>query len=268
LGTREEETLDDSFGKWSHPTLILPPSYSSDSNNLRKVAEARGWNVHRAIRYQAPFTAGPLAVHGPLAFCDIIAQQVGLRLLDPPDAWLANLPREYLLRDVWAGTVADLHKVKSKAFIKPANDKVFQYGTYEQGRDVPTRHIASTCPILVSEVVAWDIEVRLWILDRKVVASEFYRIVGDHEPKVVLARAEAFGQGILDEPDYDLPSAVVIDVGHIEERGWAAVEANQAYACGIYGEENHSEILDVIRRSSDGFEVLQPEDAKYVRTYE
>lgn len=265
MGPTEEEIAR--WGKAAYPTLLLPPTYSTEAEALRKAAQARDWNIHRVLRCQTPFTAGPIAVHGPLPFCDSVASRMMLGLLDPPDDWLGRLPQHFLLRDLWVGTVADLHRVKERSFVKPANDKVFQYGTYERGSDVPVRHIQDSCPIIVSEVVAWDLEVRLWILDRQIVAAEHYRIIGDHEPEDVTRQATAFGQQVLADPSYDLPSGVVLDVGHIEERGWAVVEANQAYASGIYGEQNHQAILDVVQRSSDGLEVVKPEDVKFVRKY-
>ena len=40
---------------------------------------------------------------------------------------------------------------------------------------------------------------------------------------------------LLADPDVLLPEAVVLDVGLIEQRGWAAVELNPATSSGIYG---------------------------------
>jgi hypothetical protein len=58
---------------------------------------------------------------------------------------------------------------------------------------------------------------------------------------------------------------VVLDVGHIEERGWAVVEANQAYASGIYGEADVNAVLDVCRRSAGPMSNMLERDRRFLR---
>jgi hypothetical protein len=54
--------------------------------------------------------------------------------------------------------------------------------------------------------------------------------------------------GAISEKDVVLPEAVVIDVGIIEGRGWAVLEANAAWCSGIYGCDP-AEVLRVVERA-------------------
>lgn len=251
----------------SEPTLVLSPRFHADSQDMWRAAVQRGWGVHRAIRYAGPEDATNCCVYGELMMCDIMADRLDLALLDPPNDWLAGLPQHYLKREVQFCIAADLFThMTGKMFVKPANDKVFQYGIYERPEDVPLRFIDPTCPILLSEVVSWDLEVRLYVLDGKILTAEYYRLVGDHEEQAVRGSATQFGEQLLDEFGQQLPSGVVVDVGHIEGRGWAVVEANQAYASGIYGEADTNAVLDICYRSAGAAANVQDIDRRFIRS--
>lgn len=246
-------------------TIILSPRFHSDSQDLWRAAVARGWDVHRAIRYQAPEAVIDCCVYGEIMVCDIMADRCDLGLLDPPDDFLARLPRVWTGRTVEYCTAETLPGFDVRHFVKPANDKVFQYGIYECATDVPLRYVDPQTPILVSEVVAFDLEARLYVLDGRILTSEYYRLVGDHDEQTVRDQANEFGAAVLERFGDSLPSAVVLDVGHIEEQGWAVVEANQAYASGIYGQAETSAILDVVMRAAGPLSKVSERDRKFLR---
>jgi hypothetical protein len=60
-----------------------------------------------------------------------------------------------------------------------------------------------------------------------------------------------------------LPSACVVDVGRLSNGEWAVIEANQAYASGIYHEAEVDKVLDVLAKAS-GLTVSE-RDLKFVR---
>jgi hypothetical protein len=247
--------------------LVLSPRFSTDSDDFWRAAVAEGWNVHRAIRCRVPEWAEMPCVYGEVAFCDMMAERLDLGLLEPPNTWLSTLPYELLKRDLWCGTVADLGRVTSRSFVKPANDKVFSFGVYEKGSDVPTKYIDPGCPIIVSEVVAFDIEVRLHLLDGKIVAASQHRLVQANVTEdQAVEQAKAFITPHL--KSLDLPSSVVVDVGHVEERGWAFIEANQTYASGVYYQADPRQILPAILRSSGPRALVRDSDKKFLRNLE
>lgn len=248
------------------PTIILSPRFHCDSQDMWRAAVARGWGVHRAIRFRGPDEPGDYFVYGELTFADMMAERLDLGLLDPPDDFLTKLAKAWTGRTIEFTTAEQLPAFDTRRFVKPANDKVFQYGVYEKSSDVPLRYVGPKCPVLVSEVVSFDLEVRLYVLDGKILTSEYYRLVGDHEEQTARDQANEFGAAVLKRYGDLLPSAVVLDVGHIEEQGWAVVEANQAYASGIYGEADVNAVLDVCRRSSGPMSKVSERDRKFLRS--
>lgn len=268
LKLREPRGSDQGFESLQErrmPTLILSPRHSPDTQYLWRESIKDGWEVYRAKRYLPPVgTSEPWCCYGELMFCDAMAARLDLALLDPADDWLANLPQEYLQREVTASTLSDAHKIKERKFIKPANDKLFPAAVYERGDDVPSRYVDLTCPILISDVVSFDAEVRCYVLDRAVsTASAYYKASG--------LRFNATKGGaswlanVLKDPRVEVPSAVVIDVGLVHGKGWVVIEANQAYASGVYDEADGKALLPVILRASGPRSSVRPEDEKYIR---
>ncbi|MFD0527608.1 ATP-grasp domain-containing protein [Kitasatospora arboriphila] len=61
-----------------------------------------------------------------------------------------------------------------------------------------------------------------------------------------------------------LPSAVVVDVGRLDDGTWAVVEANPAWASGGYaGDPEH--VLDVVLRAASPTTAVTPADLPYTR---
>ncbi len=250
-------------------TLILSPRFSTDSNDLWGATNRHPhWTNHRAINFTKPTTERDgWCTYGELTFCDIMAERCGLGLLDPPDDFLVQLPPSYLQRDIYcvkAGHIAKMHFDK-KYFVKPANDKVFQRGIYVESYDVPLRYVDDECPCIVSSVVDFEVEVRLYCLDSYIETFSDYLMVSDLDPDQELEDAINFGQEALDQFGHLLPSAVVLDVGRISGGGWAVIEANQAYASGIYPLAKLDNILDVVYRSSGPIENVSESDKKFLR---
>lgn len=267
------------------PSLVLTPRLSSDSVHLERAARQLGWPVHRARRYQVPHDIEDPIVYGDIAFCDVMAEMLGLGLLEPTNSWLAELPSRYLLRQVRAMTHENLRSVRGRHFFKPANDKVFEAGIYECGAHVPWRYIDPETPVLVSDVVDFESEMRCYVLDRQVLTAGIYAgktadsisndgVSGAREALIYEAGCE-WMKGLLSDPEVDIPSAVVIDIGLIEGLGWAAVEANQGYAsgvyCGGYATATASpgadpiQVLQVIARAGGHRSKIRGEDLQWLR---
>lgn len=260
------------------PSLVLTQRLTQDSRTLELAAAKLGWPVHRACNMQVPDGIKDPTVFGDVAFCDILAEHLGLALLETTDGWLPSLPYRYLRREVQLMQHHELEYVADRRFIKPANDKVFQAGIFLHGRHVPYRQIQPTAPVLVSEVVEFEVEVRCHILDREVQTSSIYQglpwgSTAEQEGKI-LEHAEAWMEGFLDDPKVELPSAIVVDIGRIPDIGWVVIEANQAYASGVYAGGFHSKggrgadperTLRVIHRSAQLIDKVSTEDLKWVR---
>lgn len=262
------------------PTLVLSPRLTADSIRLERAAQGSGWGIHRARRYQLPESLEDPVVHGDIVFCDVMARELGLGLLETPDRWLADLPLDYVQRTVRAMLHEDLkHVVDSRHFIKPANDKVFEAGIFERGTHVPHRYIDPRTPVLVSDVVYFNFEMRCYVLDRRVCTAGVYAFTDENRlegrERQLYEDGLDWMEKLLADPEIEMPSAVVIDIGFNPEFGWVVVEANQAYASGLYVGGfmcdsaspgcDPAAVLPVLERAAGLRSKVTPEDEKWLR---
>lgn len=239
------------------PTLILTPRFTEDAQALWRAAGQLGWRVERLTSWRVPESvrAAPDPVlYLEAMFGPTLAEQFGLRLLEPAVDWLPRLPDEYRKRRVELSTLRAARERSEPAFVKPPNDKSFPARVYT-GLELPDGY-DEDAPVLVAEVVAWEVEYRCFVLDREPLARSVYlrdgvlqRENGFAAPAAELAAAEAFARTVLVDPRVELPRAAVLDVGVIAGRGWAVVEQNAAWGAGIYGCDPAA-VLEVIRHAT------------------
>jgi hypothetical protein len=168
------------------------------------------------------------------------AQQLGLKLIEPPVQWLAKLPGRYAQRWIECMTLGQARTLTEPQFIKPPNDKSFSAQVYATGLDLPS-DFPDDMPAIVAEPVRWRIEFRCFVRDRKVLTLSPYLCDGiflgpefsaeDED----YAAARNFAESLLRDTTVDVPRAIALDVGLIDKRGWAVVELSGAWSSGIYG---------------------------------
>lgn len=239
------------------PTLILTPRYTEDSQALWKAASRIGWNTERLTGWHVAAHLKLLddpVLYVEALFGPTIAGQLGLNLLSPPEDWLVRLPIEYKLRNIELTTLGKARRVPSAAFIKPPNDKSFPAAVYK-GHELPKQY-DDDMPVLVSDIVNWKLEFRCFILDRSLVTYSIYARDGELQRSNQFQSLpdeerdlEAFVARLVTDQRVDLPAATVVDVGYIEDEGWACVEQNAAWGAGIYGCDP-ALALEVIRHAS------------------
>lgn len=239
------------------PTLILSPRYSEDSITLRRAATDLGWDAMRLASWRVPVDFEPEdpVLFGEPAFNALVAEQLGLALLEMPEDFLAQLPREYTRRRVRLMPASEARSLPGPVFLKPPNRKTFPARLYASGADLP--QMPAEDPVLASEPVDWAAEFRYFIRDRRVHAASPYRLGGalarrDDEwivdPKMT-ATTDALVGRLLANEAVDLPAAFVLDAGIIRGRGAAIVEANPAWGSGLYGCDPRG-VLEVLRAAT------------------
>ncbi|MFZ6712559.1 ATP-grasp domain-containing protein [Undibacterium sp. TC9W] len=239
------------------PTLIFTPRYTDDSQALWKAAGALGWQVQRLTNWRVPEHLQNLeqaVLYGEALFGPTLAEQLGIRLLSPPEDWLVRLPMEYKHRQISMQTLGQARQLTKPAFIKPPNDKSFPAEVYT-GASLPTEY-DDDMPVLVSEVVQWEKEFRCFILQRQLVTYSLYSRFGDVQRETEFASTmdednalKAFMHTLLADERVDLPDACVIDAGMLAGGAWACVEQNAAWGAGIYGCDP-ARVLEVLRHAS------------------
>jgi hypothetical protein len=238
------------------PTLILTPRMTDDSVALWRAAGRLGWSVDRMTRFRLPDDYPP--VDDPVLYVEgltapLVAEQLGLTLLEPPQDWLVTLPDEYRRRSIRLMPLGEARLLNEPWFIKPPNDKSFAAAVYV-GRDLPAEY-PDDMPVLVSEIVDWEVEFRSFVLDRQVMTSSVYLRNGElqRESGFVHSEAEqselnAFMTRLLADTRVELPRAAVVDAGIMRGVGWAVVEQNAAWGSGIYGCDPER-VLEVLRHA-------------------
>ena len=230
------------------PTLILPPRYTDDSNALWRAAVRLGWEIERLQSWRVPEdfrSSGQTAIYGESLWANFVAQQLGLELYEPPHPWLANLPPHLLGRRVEFCTLLGARQKTFPLFVKPAGEKEFEARVYDSAADLPPdEDRQESQPVLVSEVVEWEVEYRCFMLEGRVLtASSYWRGEastraenGDYPspPDELAAAMELACKAVSNKRKFGDYGAVV-DVGIIRGFGWAVVEANPAFGSGIYG---------------------------------
>lgn len=236
------------------PTLILTPRYTEDSQALWRAANRLGWRVERLINWRLPdelkLVPEPV-LYVEALMTEMIAEQLGLRLLDAPNDWLPNLPEEYRKRWVYLSTLGEARSMGKTAFIKPPNDKNFPARVY-QGEELPSDY-PDEMPVLIAEIVEWEKEFRCFILNRSLKTFSVYLRDGQLQRENDFVHTEdeecevrEFIETLLSDERVEILQATVIDVGVIQGRRWAVVEQNAAWGAGLYGCDP-IEVLEVLR---------------------
>jgi hypothetical protein len=240
------------------PTLVLPPRFTPDTIAVSHAAVKAGWAVERLTSWRVPewLREQDAVLYGEPLFAAVVADELGLALLEPPFDWLPKLAVEYRRREVRFATLEEARRLQQPAFIKPADDKCFLAAVFPSGQDLPGEAVLSKeTPVLIAEPVQWDVEFRCFILERQVATVSAYLRQGELAQSVDgswaddrTEQARAFAQSVVSDHSVGLPPAVVMDVGIIQGRGWAVIEANAAWGSGIYGCDPAT-VLRVIRRA-------------------
>nr|WSY56634.1 ATP-grasp domain-containing protein [Streptomyces sp. NBC_00886] len=237
-------------------TLFLSPRVTATGHALADVARRRGMHVEvlrdRRVPEESRGVAGTSLYAGPL-FADAVAGELGLGLVEAPPDWLARLPYELACRDIEFTTVAEARQLRRPAFVKPPNDKSFPARIYPDGSRLPgSDAVDDDTPVLVSDIVTFAAEYRLFVLDGEVRTGSRYLTGGRLD--VVPLTEDRLRDDVLHfagrlAVGHGLPSAIVVDVGLLANGDWAVVEANAAWASGHYACDADA-ALDVVLQAA------------------
>ncbi|MFF8381509.1 ATP-grasp domain-containing protein [Streptomyces sp. NPDC015661] len=236
--------------------------------------EAAGRGMAVLAAEEADRAVGPAYWYGGPVAGARLAGRLGFALLEPADDWLPRLPEEFTGRKVRAATLADAWAVTRPTFVKPPRDKSFAADVYADGSRLPADLDPAT-PVLLSEVVTFAAEYRLFLLDGRIATGSRYAVFGHLDPRPLDERGAVAGEmaefvdRLLAEAGPALPSAVVLDVGQLVDpyrpgHRWAVVEANMAWFSHAYAADP-ARVLDVVLRAAGPRAAVRPEDLPFVR---
>lgn len=247
-----------------HPTLVLPPHLTDSARTIRDTAQRRGLSTVQLATFDVPPDLRAGHLHAGPTFADAVAPTLGIRLLEAPTNWLAQLPHAYTGREIVLTTLREAYGLRRPVFVKSPNDKQIKALVYTDGSRLPgPDQVDPWTAVLVSDVVEFAVEYRLHLLDGAVRTGSRYAKEGQLSLGPLTEEATAFGAELLSECGATLPSAIVVDVGWTGER-WAVIEANAAWASGIYAADPHR-ALDVLLRAAGPDDALKPGDRPFLR---
>jgi hypothetical protein len=258
-------------------TLLLSPRLAPDSERIREAAIQGGYAHRRLDSFRPPndLSRQPIFVYGEPLFTIIVTQALNHVLIEPTYNWLATLPTTYTGRDIISATMEQARSLKQPRFVKLADGmKGFEARVYRSGADLP-HFYEDDLTVLVQEPVRWTVEYRCFVLNRQITTMSVYLREGSlaqdakgdwrSDPETDAA-ARAFCEYFLADDQIALPPACVVDVGLIEGRGWAVIEANPAYGSGLYGCDA-SQVLPVLQRACRLRDHTTDEDHPWVMPY-
>jgi hypothetical protein len=257
------------------PTLVLSTWSLPAAKALGDAARQIGWQAFAFDEKPNLRPRGKVIFYGGTDKAQTIAAQFQLCLLEPPFDLLARLPLEFRRRGVEYARFVDLGRLKAPTFVKPADalNKVFDAGIYASARDIRTATgVDPSSLVLVAEPVEWSAEYRCFIHEGEIAAWSPYISFGrpvwkPHDrgtlPTQVPANLESFWQRLVSRSGVSFPPAFVVDVGVIEDRGWAAVEFNPVWCSGVLGADPRK-ILAVLERACQHERQLTVADRHWV----
>ncbi|WOX23830.1 ATP-grasp domain-containing protein [Streptomyces solicathayae] len=248
--------------------LAVTPHAGPTRDLLAAAARRRGMDI---VELVAPGTAVALRdrpgghFYGGPGLGAAVADDLGVALLEPTDDWLPGLGREFTRRTIHATTLGEARGLEGPVFVKPPRDKTFPAAVYGSGEELPDGPDGpDELPILVSEVVDWAAEFRLFVLDGEIRTGAQYATYGHLEVGPLPHPVQDFASHLLAEHGDGLPSAVVVDVGLVDG-AWAVVEANMPWFSTVYAADP-ARALEVTLRAAGPRAAVRERDRKFVRT--
>ncbi|NEB37139.1 ATP-grasp domain-containing protein [Streptomyces sp. SID14515] len=263
--------------------LALAPHRSGTASLLSEAARRRGMEVvvlpadGVPERYRGRQDGHGHYYGGP-RFAARVAGPLGVALLEPHDGWLDALPVAFTGRDISRVPLSEARRRTGPLFVKPPTDKSFPAAVHEDGACIPAPPPGSGDPLVqISEVVTWEDEFRLFLLDGEIRTGSRYAVYGrldaaplDGHPQEAAVRA--FVRRLTDACGATLPGAVVVDVGRMRRPGpgpaaaadWAVVEANMAWFSTVYAADP-DRALDVVLRSAGPDGLVRERDLAFRR---
>jgi len=260
------------------PVLLTSAQPTSTTRLLAEAAARRGLEVVTLDGSLLPEALAGRLVHwygGPL-LADRIAGRLDLALLEPADDWLTGLPEEFTGRRIELTTLSEARTVRRPLFAKPPSDKQFPAAVYADGSRLPRQgeRIGPDTPVLLSDVVTFAVEYRLFVLDGQIVTGSRYARYGRLDTARLAgsgneAEVRAFADRLLETERASLPSAVVVDVGLIQDpdtgrEQWAVVEANMPWFAHSYAVDPDA-VLDVVLRATGPRGEVAASDQRFLR---
>ncbi len=211
--------------------LIIPDKRDIERDAVAEAWQENGGDILRLGRFWEPpvLEVSQVRLYGPDTFCLVLAQQLNLDLVSPTDDLLIHLDEKWLKRQIQVHPLQQVARLDFPLFAKPLIPKQFRANVYPNKDALldECKGLSDDISVVVSSLVNFIAEARTFTLDGQVKTCAIYEGIGDEN------EAHRFASIFAEENQ--LPKTCVIDVGYVENSGWAVIEANATWGSGLNG---------------------------------
>ena len=127
-----------------------------------------------------------VSIYGYDTFSLVLAQVLGLELIEPKDEFIGQLDERWVKRGIQILTLETIDQAHFPTFVKPVKPKTFQSAIYHDKKQFQneTKGIEKSEQLIVSDIIDITCEARAFILDNQLLDIAIYE--GDSD--LVLAR--------------------------------------------------------------------------------
>jgi hypothetical protein len=238
--------------------LILTPNKQVDVTRLSQTACALGWSIFdRGWNIPKHILKAPGAVYGERIFCEVIAEQMGWKLLSNTPDWITTLPEEYVSRKISFTNLITARNITDEKFITSCVGKCFEAKVYSSGAELIANEDYDEISVLVSDVMKFTSKYRCFVKNKKVIAvCCYYYKDWNKEPEInspanYNTNSEPvikFVNDMLANEKVNCVASTCIDVGRFKKDTYAVINSKPSYMSGFYGCEIVA-ALDAIKTS-------------------
>ncbi|MGY3795885.1 ATP-grasp domain-containing protein [Aquimarina sp. 433] len=170
-----------------------------------------------------------LTIYGIDTFSLVLAQVLGIKLIEPKDELISELDFKWIKRKIEVLQIAKIDNTIFPTFIKPVKPKKFKSSVYSDLKSFTkeTKGIEKNEQVIKSSIIEIRSEVRAFILNNEILDIAIY------EGNCDLHFAKEFLIDFLQNHTIDLPKTYVIDLGHNQIDGWFIIEFNSSWGAGL-----------------------------------
>ncbi|GAA0734254.1 hypothetical protein GCM10009430_49210 [Aquimarina litoralis] len=216
----------------TNETLLIPNKSDIERDSIAYSWKNNGGEVLRIGKFwERPNVDSEkrLTIYGIDTFSLVLAQVLGLELIEPKDELISKLDFNWIKRKIKIVAIQEIKNSLFPIFIKPVKPKTFKSSVYNDFNSFTkeTKGIEQNEQIITSNIIKIESEIRAFILDNKILDMAIY------EGNSNLESAREFLTDFLQNHSIDLPESYVIDLGFNRKDKWFVIEFNSSWGAGL-----------------------------------
>ncbi len=212
--------------------LLIPDKIDVERDSIANSWKKSGGEIKRIGRFwKRPNIDSEkrITIYGIDTFSLVLAQVLGLKLIEPKDELISELDFNWIKRKIEIVKIQEIEKSLFPIFIKPVKPKIFKSRIYDDFNSFikETKGIEQNEQVIKSNIIKIESEVRAFILNNKILDMAIYEGSSD------LELAREFLTDFLHNHSIDLPESYVIDLGFNQTDKWFVIEFNSSWGAGL-----------------------------------